>query len=117
MLTNLTPLYQGDVHAELPNLDHYKLADENYVYAPAEDTYLFCDALLVCYQNNKLLGSSYNNNNTEKLTVLELGSGSGCVITYIGSLLKENAIYHAIDINTKALEMTEKTSRLNNVNI
>ncbi|OQS05041.1 hypothetical protein THRCLA_02773 [Thraustotheca clavata] len=79
------------------------------VYEPAEDTYLFLDAI----QDEKVYLSTLNPN-----IVLELGPGSGVVGVYTMNLLKSQgipAILMAIDINQEATACTKKTAQLNNV--
>lgn len=96
--------------AILPSLDHFTLSDANHVYEPAEDTFLFCDAL--CQEVDFLL-------KLQPSFAVEIGCGSGCVNTYLNQLLN-NHNYHdchfyATDINPHALAMTEKTASLNGV--
>lgn len=99
--------------AELPNLDHFSYKDEEFVYQPAQDTYLLCDGIL----NDKAFLREIS-----PTVVMEVGSGSGCVIVYTCMLLMKlfgeaandiRAI--ALDINEMALEMTRKTALANNV--
>ncbi len=95
--------------ATLPNLDHFRLADAAKVYEPAEDTFLLCDAI---FHDKDFL---YHMN---PHYVLEIGCGSGCVITYITQLLRERGIYPlsmATDINPDALAVTQRTATHNNV--
>lgn len=95
--------------AVLPNLDHFRMADAEKVYEPAEDTFLLCDAIcqereFLCYMKPRY--------------VLEIGAGSGCVITYTSQLLRDNgirAISMATDINPDALLVTQRTASYNDV--
>ncbi len=95
--------------AELPNLDHFRMADAAKVYEPAEDTYLLCDA--ICQEREFLY-------NMKPRYVLEIGSGSGCVVTYASQLLRDGGIHAvsmATDINPDALLVTQRTASHNNV--
>ena len=92
--------------AKLPYLDHLTLEDFEYVYEPAEDTYLLCDAL---------------ENDVEALSAapparaLEIGCGSGCVITYFGLLTIKwdwKCRLFATDINAKALQVMQGPQQL-----
>jgi len=98
--------------AVLPSLDHFSLSDASHVYEPSEDTYLFCDAL---YKERDFLL------NQQPYVALEVGSGSGCVITYLNILLNENKYHsclcYSTDINPYALALTKKTAKLNNVTL
>ena len=118
--------------ATLPSLDHLLMADYDNVYEPSEDTYLMCDAL--------------NNDRSELQEmgcrlVLEIGSGSGCNITYLASLLqaadppatssdegtfetggdhtvtatRPACVALATDINPYAVEATKRTAAANSV--
>ncbi len=98
--------------ATLPNMDHFSYKDGQNVYEPAEDTYLLCDGIL----NDKEFLFELNPE-----IIVEVGSGSGCVIVFttmlMNSLMKDGCIHKsfALDINPKALEMTQQTAAANNV--
>lgn len=100
------------ISAVLPNLDHFEYTDYSHFYEPAEDTYLLCDALLEeCDELHAIKKES-----GEPLICLEIGCGSGCVITYLGIILKDiHPLLCATDINIEAARATMKTSRANNV--
>lgn len=98
--------------AILPNMDHFSYKDGQNVYEPAEDTYLLCDGIL--YDKEFLL-------TLNPQIILEVGSGSGCVVVFTTMLLNrlggESADRQsfAVDINPKALQMTSDTAVANNV--
>lgn len=96
--------------AILPNLDHFMYTDYEHFYEPAEDTYLLCDALL---QDLCDLDQEYG------YSCLEVGCGSGTVITYLGTLFREkynnNCYLMATDINMRAAQATKLTAKSNNV--
>jgi release factor glutamine methyltransferase len=95
--------------AVLPNLDHFRMADAENVYEPAEDTFLLCDAL--CQEREWLLAM-------QPTYVLEIGCGSGCVITYATQLFQMGTypvISMATDINVDALKVTQRTAAANKV--
>ena len=98
--------------AVLPSLSHLSYQDEAFLYIPAEDTYLLCDALLQESDSIKAVCPQI---------VVEIGCGSGCVITYLCMLLKENIGHdfraYATDINPIALQRTKQTAELNSVEI
>ena len=100
-----------EVKAKLPSLDHLHYKDYDYVYEPSDDTFLLCDALT----------NEYEEELSKHFTYCEIGSGSGCVITFIGQLLKShnynNPLLLAIDVNKKANEMTQKTAVANNIHV
>lgn len=94
-----------------PSLDHLCIEDYKNVYEPAEDTFLLCDAIENEYNSN-------NNNITDSLIAVEVGSGSGCVITHVAKLFQSNTKYiHCIatDVNPTALNVTNRTSLANHV--
>eukprot|EP01089_Gocevia_fonbrunei_P007146 TRINITY_DN1819_c0_g1_i4.p1 TRINITY_DN1819_c0_g1~~TRINITY_DN1819_c0_g1_i4.p1 ORF type:complete len:219 (-),score=31.91 TRINITY_DN1819_c0_g1_i4:10-666(-) len=95
--------------AVLPDLSHFGKADYNTFYEPAEDTYLFLDALK---KEGKFLKDVL-----KPLFCFEIGSGSGCVITYLGQLLGNSALYFTTDINDQACLATQKTSKANKINV
>ncbi|RYY84470.1 hypothetical protein EON63_09175 [archaeon] len=104
--------------AILPSLDHLSYQDEALLYIPAEDTYLLCDALLQEEGALKALNPKI---------VLEIGCGSGCVITYLCQLLIKASqdqsgdtqpfAAYATDINPIALERSMETATRNHVSI
>ncbi|XP_011259964.1 hemK methyltransferase family member 2 isoform X1 [Camponotus floridanus] len=90
-----------------------KLSDEELktVYNPSEDSYLLIDALEEDLQN--ILYA------TKPAICLEIGSGSGIVITALAMALKpfHNAHFIAIDINPDACRATKRTSLINSVDV
>ncbi len=97
--------------------------DFNLVYEPAgmpnrpsihayfytEDTYLMLDALEAEFEELRLL---------KPVICLEIGSGSGCNITFLAKILKSApSIYLAVDINPFANLATRSTGRENQVDI
>ena len=100
-----------EFQAKLPSLEHLHYTDYDYVYEPSDDTFLLCDAL----------SNEYQEELSKHFTYCEIGSGSGCVITFIGQLLKSNNYINplllAVDVNNKANEMTLKTATANDVHV
>ena len=88
-----------------------RLSAEDYscVYEPSDDTFLLCDAL---ERDRAAL------HELRPLVALEIGSGSGCVITFLAMLLQAGGLgthCMATDVNPAAAEMTLSTSRDNGV--
>lgn len=95
--------------AVLPSLDHLLISDFEHVYEPAEDTYLLCDAL----EQDK----DYICNKHPDIAV-EVGSGSGCVITFFAQMAKQQGLQTrciATDINPHAVNVTRRTAEANKV--
>ncbi|KAG8932148.1 S-adenosylmethionine-dependent methyltransferase [Tulasnella sp. 418] len=90
-----------------PKLGHLSAQDWEHVYEPAEDTFILLDALENDAEDLKKMGA---------LTCLEVGSGSGCVSAFLGSILgASNAFYLCTDINSRAVDATLRTGVHNNV--
>lgn len=86
----------------------YNLNDYPNVYEPREDTFLFIDALEADQQFIKDLNPK---------CAVEIGSGSGVVITALSSILNNSCTYFATDINIDACKATQLTSILNHTQI
>lgn len=89
-----------------PLYDHVYNYDD--VYEPAEDTFVFLDALeadieIIRKQKPEL--------------VLEVGSGSGLVTTFIAKIIGKCASYFCTDRNPSASICTHETGRKNDVEI
>ncbi|KAI6153333.1 S-adenosyl-L-methionine-dependent methyltransferase [Pisolithus tinctorius] len=90
-----------------PDLSHLTEQDKLHVYDPAEDTFLFLDALEQDAEDLK---------GEKPLICLEIGSGSGCVSAFIGSILgSTNTLYLCTDINNRASDCTHRTGRHNKI--
>ncbi|ESO05908.1 hypothetical protein HELRODRAFT_64578 [Helobdella robusta] len=74
------------------------------VYEPAEDTFLLLDAL----EKDELQIKSI-----QPLICLEVGSGSGCVSSFVAAMLGSATFYICTDINKKATLMTKTTGIIN----
>jgi len=90
------------------------MADYEEVYEPSEDTYLVCDAI---EQDRK-----YLHEELKPKLVVEVGCGSGCVITFLAQLLQscdatKTCQCIATDINPKALDVTTRTAKANDVTV
>ena len=91
----------------------YNLTKSNLkhlVYEPSEDTFLFLDALeqqLTCLEKLK------------PLVAVEIGSGSGVVITFLAKHLKpkNETVFYAVDINKNACQASKETSIENTIDL
>ncbi|XP_064383340.1 methyltransferase N6AMT1-like isoform X2 [Halichondria panicea] len=90
----------------LPTPSYSHLSQYKDVYEPAEDSFLLMDAL---EKEKEFLQQ------LRPLICLEIGSGSGAVITFVASLLHSPAFYWATDVNPSACICTKKTLAQNGV--
>ncbi|ORX75049.1 S-adenosyl-L-methionine-dependent methyltransferase [Anaeromyces robustus] len=91
-----------------PDLSHLTSKDYRNVYEPAEDTFLLLDSLEEDQEYIKQL---------KPKICLEIGSGSGCVITFLEQIVGKNSVYLTTDINPEAAKITQRTGKQNKVKI
>jgi len=94
-----------------PDFSHLKKEDFDYIYEPSEDTFLFLDALEKEIEFLEKL---------KPLICVEIGSGSGCVITFLAKLMKilrRNCAFFGTDINLRASFATKVTTKRNEVDV
>ncbi|PAV21822.1 S-adenosyl-L-methionine-dependent methyltransferase [Pyrrhoderma noxium] len=92
-----------------PDLSHLKAKDYEHVYEPAEDTFILLDALEE--DANELRCS-------KPRLCFEIGSGSGCVSTFVGKILgSSSCLYICSDINEYASRSTLLTGKQNQVSL
>ncbi|CAO3630540.1 unnamed protein product [Cunninghamella blakesleeana] len=79
-----------------------------YIYIYKEDTFLLLDALEEDQEIIRGLKPSI---------CLEIGSGSGCVITFLAKIAGNQSLYLSSDLNPKACQATYNTGKKNHVDI
>ena len=85
----------------LPNMSHLGSKEFERVYEPSDDTFLLVDALSADAAEMRRRRPSL---------CVEVGSGSGAVLTHLGSVLQHAALV-AGDVNLAACTATLATSR------
>lgn len=91
---------------DTPNISHITSTEYEYVYEPAEDSFLLLDALEKDMEN--ILSH-------KPLVCVEIGVGSGVIITALKQLLKFSTHCIGIDISNVACNVAQKTSKVNEV--
>lgn len=100
--------------AVVPDISHMSYRDWDSVYEPAEDTFLFLDSLKEESSFLKTL---------QPTICLEIGCGSGCVVTYLSQLLRSllpnmaPPLLFATDINIRAAQVATRTALRNGVSL
>ncbi|KAI0274872.1 hypothetical protein BC834DRAFT_850073 [Gloeopeniophorella convolvens] len=88
-----------------PDLSHLTADDYERVYEPAEDTFVLLDALEADANALRALAPR---------VCLEIGSGSGCVSSFLGALLgPSSSLILCTDINAHAATCTARTGAQN----
>eukprot|EP00727_Mastigamoeba_balamuthi_P007600 m51a1_g3460 putative s-adenosyl-l-methionine-dependent methyltransferase (209) ;mRNA; r:695447-696230 len=90
----------------MPDLSHLRTADYEHVYEPDDDTLVLMDSLEA--DRSELLALRHP-------VCLEVGPGSGCVITFLAQMLGPCGVFFASDINCRAAATTAKTAQRNRV--
>lgn len=93
---------------ETPSTSHITAAEFEDVYEPAEDSFLLLDAL---EKDMDVIRSR------QPLVCVELGSGSGIIISALGKLVQSNSHCIAVDISSVACQLTKRTALANNANV
>ncbi|XP_057653711.1 methyltransferase N6AMT1 [Diorhabda carinulata] len=91
------------LHTPIYNLDQFP-----DVYIPSEDTFLFLDAIESDYLYLK---------NLQPSIAIEIGSGSGVIISALHQLFQKSCSYFATDINQQCCLASKLTSTLNNTHV
>lgn len=92
---------------ETPYITHISSEEFLHVYEPAEDSFLLLDALEA---DLPMLIDA------DPAVCVEIGSGSGIVITAVAKSLRRTACF-AIDINPRACAVTKRTAKVNEASL
>ncbi|KAL1510423.1 hypothetical protein AB1Y20_006731 [Prymnesium parvum] len=101
----MTPQHARLAAAPLPRLDHLPAAAFTRVYEPSDDTYLLADVLSA---------EAAELRRRRPALCVEIGAGSGALITHLGALLPpHSAALLATDVSAAAAEAARATGRAN----
>lgn len=89
---------------ETPNFSHITAEDYDHIYEPSEDSFLLLDAIEK--DMNHIVAQ-------KPLFCVELGVGSGVIITALSRLLKASTHCLGIDISPYACGVAQKTAAVN----
>ncbi|XP_065176533.1 methyltransferase N6AMT1-like isoform X2 [Sycon ciliatum] len=89
-----------------PTTSHLTSHDFERIYEPAEDSYLLMDALEAHCQQIRNLRPSL---------CVEVGVGSGAVLTFLGGIIGSSAHYIGTDISRHAAVAARSTGQHNNI--
>lgn len=106
VICNLNVALRREEMLRTPNYSHLSKRYSEDVYEPAEDTFLLLDALESDMQFLHQLRPSL---------CLEIGTGSGIVLTSLATIIGKSAVYFATDINPRAADCAMETGALNGV--
>ncbi|XP_037883239.1 methyltransferase N6AMT1 [Glossina fuscipes] len=94
---------------ETPYIDHLSDTDYENIYEPSQDSFLLLDALEI---DLKFIEQELNPN-----LCLEIGPGSGIIITALSKRLSSSTLCLAVDINRYAACATKRTAQRNGVEV
>lgn len=93
---------------ETPTIKHLNANDYEYIYEPSQDTFLLLDAIEA--------DLNYIEETVNPSVCLEIGSGSGLIITAVSKRL-QSTLCLSTDINLYACSSTLRTANVNMANV